>query len=163
MAGYSGTAAARLWRVGPSRPLFGILVILAFASGGCSFSYKLDSWIGKDEEKTGSARASVSTLSKRASGEDLPPEPDLLYAKAAVHEVLARGDAETSLPWENPVSGARGTVTPLTSAYSHDGFHCRDFLASYVRGGTESWLQGEACRVHQGKWEVKNMRPWKRT
>ncbi|MFL5085434.1 MAG: RT0821/Lpp0805 family surface protein, partial [Xanthobacteraceae bacterium] len=44
-----------------------------------------------------------------------------------------------------------------------DGFTCRDFLASYVRGETESWLQGEACRIHQGKWEVKNLRPLSRT
>jgi hypothetical protein len=32
-----------------------------------------------------------------------------------------------------------------------------------VRNGSESWLQGEACRGQQGRWEVRQMRPWRRT
>lgn len=93
----------------------------------------------------------------------LPPEPDLVLARAAVHDVLSRGGQDTSLPWENPRTGARGTVTPIAAAYTQDGFTCRDFLASYVRGETESWLKGEACRVRQGQWEVKSLRPLSRT
>jgi len=30
-----------------------------------------------------------------------------------------------------------------------------------VHGGGESWLQGEACRVHRGRWEVRTMKPLK--
>ena len=41
------------------------------------------------------------------------------------------------MPWENPTTGARGTVTPLSTAYSNNGTTCRDFLASYVRNGSE--------------------------
>ena len=74
----------------------------------------------------------------------MPPEADLLVARAAVNEMLARGGKDTSMPWENPDTGARGTITPLASAYTQDGSTCRDFLASYVRQGTESWLQGAA-------------------
>ena len=64
-----------------------------------------------------------------------------------------------------PESGARGTVTPIASAYTKDGATCRDFLASYVRRqGPETWLQGEACRAKQGAaWEVKSLRPWSRS
>ena len=69
----------------------------------------------------------------------------------AIVEVLKRGSKEISAPWENPSSGARGTVTPIASAYNRDGATCRDFLASYVRRqGSETWLQGEACRAKQG-------------
>ena len=52
----------------------------------------------------------------------------------------------------NPKTGARGTITPIASAYSQDGLTCRDFLASYVRNGAESWMQGEACRAVHGRW-----------
>ncbi len=93
----------------------------------------------------------------------MPAEADLAIARAAVSEVLTKGGKDTSMPWENPQTGARGTVTPLTSAYSQDGATCRDFLASYVKNGSESWLQGEACRAERGKWEVRSMRPWKKT
>jgi len=93
----------------------------------------------------------------------LPPEQDLAVARAAVSEFLGRGDSDSSMPWENPRTGARGTITPIASAYNQDGATCRDFLASYVRDGNEAWMQGEACRIPQGKWEVRTLKPWNRT
>ena len=92
---------------------------------------------------------------------ELPGEGDLAIARAAVSEVLSKGGS--SVPWENPKSGARGTVTPLASVYNQDGIPCRDFLASFVKNGSESWLQGAACRAKHGRWEVRNLRPWSNT
>src|SRR5215813_141106 len=37
------------------------------------------------------------------------------------------------------------------------------FTRAAVHDGAESWLQGEACRIHHGKWEVKALRRLKRT
>ncbi len=128
-------------------------------------SYKLDSLLGKDSDKaehTGSIRpASVPKPSATAAA--MPADNDLAYAKAAAAELLARAEKDASQPWENPGTGARGTVTALADAYTQDGFQCRDFLASYIREGAESWLQGDACRVHQGKWTVRSLRPLNRT
>jgi surface antigen len=76
--------------------------------------------------------------------------------------VLKRGGKGLSQPWENPETGARGTVTPIASVYNQDGFTCQDFLASYVRAGSsQDWMRGEACRIHQGNWEVRSLKPWK--
>ncbi len=94
---------------------------------------------------------------------ELPSDGDLAYTRAAAAEVLTRGGNDISMPWENPSTGARGTVTPIAAAYSQDGLTCRDFLASYVRGASEAWLQGEACRESKGKWEVRSLKPWKRS
>jgi surface antigen len=132
-------------------------VVFGLSTGGCS--YKLGGFFGKDEKTE--VTSTVSRPAREQAKE--PAEADLALAKAAVNDVLSRGGQDTSMPWENPRTGARGTVTPIATAYNQDGFTCRDFLASYVREGDESWLQGEACRVHQGKWEVKNLRPLKRT
>ena len=88
---------------------------------------------------------------------------DLAYTKAAVAALFGQPDKTASQPWENPATGARGTVTATADAYTSDGFQCRDFLASYIREGAESWLQGDACRIHQGKWTVRSLRPLKRT
>jgi surface antigen len=125
---------------------------LAVSAGGCS--YQLDS-MGGDIKATGSVRP---TLQQRAS--TMPPEHDLAVARAAVSEALTTGGKDSSVPWENPRTGARGTITPIASAYSQDGLTCHDFLASYVRNGTESWLQGEACRARAGRWEVREFKPW---
>jgi hypothetical protein len=139
-----------------------LALTLALSAGGCSFSYQLDSLFSKKDdsqvERTGSLRPSAPK-----GVPEVPAEADLAIARAAVSEVLTKGGKDTSMPWENPHTGARGTITPLTSAYSQDGATCRDFLASYVKNGSESWLQGEACRAERGKWEVRSMRPWKKT
>jgi hypothetical protein len=133
------------------------LLVLALALGGCSFSYQLDNLFAKKDDITGSLRPAVP------KGIMEPPAEDLVFARAAATEVLAKGGKDASMPWENPSTGARGTITPLASAYSQDGFTCRDFLASYIRNGNEAWLQGEACRAERGRWEVRRMRPWKNT
>jgi surface antigen len=89
-----------------------------------------------------------------------PTESDLAFARNAASDVLTKGDKDSSQPWENPETGARGSVTPLAQAYSSEGRMCRDFLASYVNGKSESWLQGAACKSGQGHWEIHTMKPW---
>jgi hypothetical protein len=153
--GYRGTS--RRWHAARARlPL----VALAFALGGCSFSYQLDSLFSKKNEPDGTGSLHESL---RKPDAEPPAEGDLAIARAVVSEVLTKGGKDISLPWENPSTGARGTITPLAAAYDQDGITCRDFLASYVKNGNESWLQGEACRAARGKWEVRNLRPWKNT
>lgn len=152
---YSGSAAARL--CARLRVTVVLAAVLGTLGSGCS--YRMGSLFGSESaERTGSVPADAA--SKQAAA---PAESDLAVAKKAVAEVLTRDDKDAALPWENPATGARGTVTPLARAYTLDGLVCRDFLASYVREGKESWLQGGACRVHQGRWEVRAMRPWNRS
>jgi hypothetical protein len=91
-----------------------------------------------------------------------PTESDLAFARNAASDVLTRGDKDSSQPWENPETGARGSVTPLAQAYSSEGRTCRDFLASYVNGRAESWLQGAACHAGDGHWEIHTLTPWRR-
>ena len=153
---YNGTAGARLCRRRSWFITFAAVVPLALANSACS--YKLDSMFSRDSEKSevGSVGAPGRVAAAPGSA-----EADLAFAKAAAAEALARA-GDVSVPWENPGTGARGTVTPLASAYTQDGFTCRDFLASYVRKDSESWLQGDGCRIHQGRWEVRHMKPLQR-
>src|SRR5438105_933842 len=147
---------AALSRLGASACTLALMLLLP----GCGFSYQLDNLFAKkdQQEHTSSLR-----LAAPKPAAEPPAEVDLAIARAAVNEVLTRGGKDVSMPWENPKTGARGTITPLASAYSQDGVTCRDFLASYVKDGSESWLQGAACRAARGKWQVRNMRPWKNT
>ena len=160
---YKGSAFARPCRLLRRLPFGAAALSLAFAAGGCS--YQLDSMFSRQRdagaETTGSIRPTTSPRPQPVAA--MPPDADLAAARAAVSEALAKSGRDASVPWENPATGARGTVTPLSNAYSLGGTTCRDFLASYVRNGAESWLQGEACRGVQGRWEVRNMRPWRRT
>lgn len=124
-------------------------------------SYKLDSLLGKNDKAEHTASLKPAAAPSPTLTAD-PSDNDLAYARAAAAAVLARPEKDARLAWENPTTGARGTVTPIADAYTQDGFTCRDFLASYIRDGAESWLQGDGCRIHQGKWTVRKLRPLKR-
>lgn len=123
-----------------------------FALGGCS--YNLSSLLASDDP---ALTASVARPDPAAAAR--PQEADLAYARAAAADALGRADKDGSVPWENPQSGAGGNITPLASSYREGSFTCRDFLASYVHGELQTWLQGEACRAGQGKWQVKSLTP----
>jgi surface antigen len=153
---YRGSLFARLRRLQA-----GLALSLTLASGGCSF--QLDSITGTSSE---AGRGDITaTLQPSPAIKPIaqPAEADLAIARAIVNEALSKGGKDSSLPWENPKTGARGTITPVASAHTVDGLTCQDFLASYVRSGAESWLQGEACRAGHGRWEVRSMTPWRRT
>lgn len=161
---YRGCGAARLWRGAFAA------VTLALACGGCSVG-QLDSIYASAEKSdhTGSIAAAAKPAGDKPANDklanDLPPEADLVFTKAAVRQVLNKSGNDASEPWENPRTGARGTVTPITAAYVQSGQTCRDFLASYVNGSAQSWLQGEACKPKnlKGAWEVRSLKPWKRS
>ena len=99
----------------------------------------------------------TGSIASRSQG---PTDSDLAFARNAASDVLTKGAKYASQPWENPETGARGSVTPLAQAYSSDGRTCRDFLASYVNGTSQSWLQGAACKSVQGQWEIHTLKPW---
>ena len=132
------------------------LILIGVGAGGCSLSHSDGAFAKMDDnEVTGSVGGQA--------GGPAPSESDLAFARNAASDVLTKGDKDSSQPWENPQTGARGSVTPLAQAYSaEDGRTCRDFLASYVNGRNESWLQGAACHGGNGRWEIHTLKPWRR-
>jgi surface antigen len=157
---YSRTAGSRL-----SRQLHGVAVVAAIlsalADSGCS--YQLASLGSKDDGDpmpTGSIAQRVGYTVRDANSSG-PAEVDLAYARAAASNAVAGGAKDTSVPWQNPQTGAGGNITPLDTSYREDGLPCRDFLASYVHGAAQDWLQGAACRTSNGAWEVMRLTPLK--
>jgi surface antigen len=136
-------------------------LLSALSAAGCA--YQLDTSFSKadaDMAQTGS----IGGADRRVTAENVAPlETDLAYARAVAADVLGHGAKDASIPWENPNTGAGGNITPLAASYSEGALTCRDFLASYVNGQPQAWLQGEACRTAHGKWEVRSLRPFKQS
>jgi surface antigen len=126
--------------------------------GGCSVSRSSDAFaqMEGDKDVTGSIGRAAPTTEE-------PTEADLAFARNAASDVLTSGAKDSSQPWANPSTGARGSVTPLATAYTTEGRTCRDFLASYVNGTSETWLQGAACRSEHGRWDVHTLKPWRKS
>jgi surface antigen len=161
-APYRGWGRTRLSAFARFSCASALLILAAPVLGGCSYQLGSLFAAGKTEpETTASLPLQVTDARASVNAALSPSEADLAYARAAATEALARGAKDTSHPWENPHTGARGSVTPLTSAYSSNGITCRDFLASYVKDKAETWLQGEACKFNKG-WEVRSMKPWRK-
>ena len=132
------------------------MILIGLSAGGCSFSRGG----GGDGPFAKMTENEVTGSIKQPDPE--PTEGDLAFTRNAASDVLTRGGKDSSQPWANPETGARGSVTPLAQAYAaEDGRTCRDFLASYVNGKTENWLQGSACHAGNGRWEIHTMKPWR--
>lgn len=130
------------------------VILIAAGAGGCS-QLRNNSAFAKMEDREVTASVDPGRANAPA-----PTESDLAFARNAASDVLTKGDKDSSQPWENPETGARGSVTPVASAYLLDGRACRDFLASYVNGRNESWLHGSACQIAHGRWEIHTLKPW---
>lgn len=131
-------------------------ILIGSGLGGCS--------VGRNEGafaqmQGGDITGSITPLVPTDGPE--PTEADLVFARTAASDVLTKGGKDSSQPWENPSTGARGSVTPLANAYSEEGRICRAFLASYVNGRSETWMQGAACR-EGSRWDVRSLKPWRR-
>ena len=148
---YRATASRRLRRETYAPAYALTIVALGLCLGGCS--YPLGSLLDEAKSKPGT----VVAASRKP-----PSDADLAYARAAAAAALAKGGKDMSAPWENPRTGARGTITPIETAYAQDGSECREFLASYVVENDAAWLHGEACRKDEGKWVVRSLKPWQR-
>ncbi len=139
--------------IGPAGVVMAV-VLIGIGAGGCSLSRTDAGFARMGDNVTGSIGPGQPSLAA-------PTATDLAFARNAASDVLTRGDKDASQPWENPETGARGSVTPLAQAYSSEGRTCRDFLASYVNGRSESWLQGAACQTGHGQWEIHTLKPWR--
>jgi surface antigen len=145
------------------RAITAVAVLGGLATGGCS--YQLQSVLSKDDpdlDQTGSIGRPVGEPARTADAAP-PSEVDLAYARAAAADVMGHSGKDMSVPWQNPNSGAGGNITPLASSYNEGGQPCRDFLVSYAHDASQDWLQGAACRTAQGRWEVKSLKPLKRS
>ncbi|GAB1717151.1 MAG: hypothetical protein NTAFB05_21930 [Nitrobacter sp.] len=131
------------------------VILIGATAGGCS--------LARNDGAFAQMTAGDTTGSIASPARTGPTDTDLAFARTAASDVLTKGSKDASQPWENPSTGARGSVTPLAQAYTAEGRTCRDFLASYVNGNSESWLQGAACRSGGGRWEIQSLKPWRRS
>lgn len=58
--------------------------------------------------------------------------------------------------WNNPDSGARGTVTPTRTYQTASNEYCREYQQTVSINGKQETAYGTACRQADGSWKVVN-------
>jgi surface antigen len=108
-----------------------------------------------DDDVTGSISRPILT-------EGLGAE-DKRRAKAAMTTALDPQGAGSTVAWDNPESGIKGTFVPVGKAYPENERICRAFLAEIDLKTAEKSLQGTACADKDGSWMVTETKPFKKT
>ena len=81
---------------------------------------------------------------------------DMAYYERTSQRALETGAPGQSLPWSNPNTGARGTVTPSGYYQTASGQYCREYSQSISVGGRTEEGHGVACRQPDGTWQIQN-------
>jgi surface antigen len=104
----------------------------------------------------------TNSISKPLFAEPLSAE-DTRRAKAAMTTALDPQGAGSTVAWNNPDSGAKGTFVPVGKAYPENERICRAFLAEIDLKTGDKSMQGTACADKDGNWSVTDTKPWKKT
>lgn len=82
---------------------------------------------------------------------DLAPE-DVALASAAMQEVLETGHDGKEVGWKNGATGRSGSVKPLSTYLTSNGYFCRSYEERLRDGRRERGFRHDACRNEQGAW-----------
>lgn len=81
---------------------------------------------------------------------------DMNYYNKTSQRALETAQPGETLPWSNPQTGNRGTVTPKQYYKEDSGRYCREYQQTVTVGGKQSQGYGTACRQPDGSWEIVN-------
>jgi surface antigen len=104
------------------------------------------------------AATAVGTLMGAALGSRVGKSldrADMAYYNRASQNALETMPAGQTLPWSNPQSGVRGTVTPSSYYQTDNGNYCREYTQTITVGGRTEEGYGVACRQPDGSWKIQ--------
>lgn len=134
--------------------------LTAISVGGCSFAIPVGepvaAWRTSSDDVTGSIPAKTPTLSNALDQEDWR------RAIAALGVALDPQGGGASVNWDNPLTHAHGSFTPIGPPYPADGRICRAFVAEVGTKETHEQLQGAACRDKSTDWALIEVKPWRK-
>ena len=156
---YSGCARARLWR---ALPLAAALT-LALAGGGCSISYRPIRFAVRQLREIRRHRLDHAAARRQGSRPDCRPTaiwPMRARRPPTCSPAAARTPArpgKTRAPARAAPSPRSPPPIPRTARPA--GISWR----AMSRAASQSWMQGEACKQDKGVWEIRALKPWKRS
>ena len=75
------------------------------------------------------------------------------YAQRAATQAYGAPIGST-IQWNNPESGNRGTITPIRDGRDNSGNYCREYQQTVYVGGKAERANGTACQQPDGTWRI---------
>ena len=83
-------------------------------------------------------------------------ERDKEMAARAAHQAFENGQTGKPMTWQNPDTGASGSVTPTRTYQIESGQYCREYTQEIWVGGERQQSHGTACRQADGSWKIQS-------
>jgi surface antigen len=83
-------------------------------------------------------------------------EKDKEMAARAARQAFENNHAGQTTTWQNPDTGASGSITPTRTYQIENGQYCREYTQEILVGGEKHQTYGTACRQPDGSWKVKD-------
>ena len=75
------------------------------------------------------------------------------YAQQAASQAYSAPIGST-IQWNNPESGNRGTITPIRDGRDSSGAYCREYQQTVYVSGRAQQASGTACQQPDGSWRI---------
>ena len=82
-------------------------------------------------------------------------EKDKEMATQAAHQAFENNHTGAPSTWQNPDTGASGSITPTRTYQIENGQYCREYTQDITVGGEKHQTYGTACRQPDGSWKVQ--------
>ena len=125
----------------------GILFLFVCANtvSGCSFASLQEPFTAMKDPKETERKETVSGLQRS----------DRRLADDNLQAALENSLSGKPLRWQNPSSGASGSVTPLKTWKNDQGEFCRSYSENYrLASGQSVNRKGVACRMPNAVWKT---------
>ena len=134
--------------------MLAIITASALVLGGCAkMQIPLASLSGSVAEPASltSETEVVSALS------DLLSDSDVTMIGSVLATAMTEAEDGATVSWNNPETGASGSLIPLVVARADGGLLCRAFVGTLGAADTGQKFRGEACRLDDGNWQLMSM------
>lgn len=126
---------------------------LAGAAGGA--------WVGSNvgKGKGNTVAIATGTLLGAMLGSNIGrslDQADMAYYDRTSQYAMENARTGATTTWNNPDSGASGTITPTNTYQTAGGQYCREYTQTINVDGRSVQGQGQACRNPDGTWTIVN-------
>jgi surface antigen len=99
----------------------------------------------------------VTVVTQRVAAQ---ADADEEYVGPLINQALETERTDEAIPWTNPATGSRGTITIERTFYRDPQTPCRDYRRTTERPGAPVVeIQGTGCRIAPGRWSLDEGTP----